>query len=183
MLDDWTGSYRSTFVQNAGSSATGSFNKLVNDYLFYYEKALRAGKIGIPAGVFSGTPLPETVEGRYGPGCVQAAIYGTLWMLLKISLTVNPGAAGQRGESLKSYLAYLNTKKSGENLGARINNQFNEVRSVAASLNDSFTEQIGTNNTALLATYDQLQRNVVLMKVDMFQALNVRVDFVDADGD
>ena len=35
----------------------------------------------------------------------------------------------------------------------------------------------------MLAAYDELQANVVLLKVDMFQALNIKVDFVDADGD
>jgi hypothetical protein len=35
----------------------------------------------------------------------------------------------------------------------------------------------------MLLTYDELQKNVVLMKVDMLQAMNVSVDYVDADGD
>jgi len=35
----------------------------------------------------------------------------------------------------------------------------------------------------MLSTYDGLQKNVVLLKVDMLQALNINVDFVDADGD
>jgi hypothetical protein len=32
----------------------------INDYIFYYEKRLRAGKFYIPAGIFS-NPLPEKV--------------------------------------------------------------------------------------------------------------------------
>jgi hypothetical protein len=35
----------------------------------------------------------------------------------------------------------------------------------------------------MLSAYDALQRNVVFMKVDMLQALNINVDYVDADGD
>lgn len=35
----------------------------------------------------------------------------------------------------------------------------------------------------MLQTYDELQKNVILMKVDMLQALNINVDYVDADGD
>ena len=31
--------------------------------------------------------------------------------------------------------------------------------------------------------YDELQKAVVLLKVDMLQAFNVNVDYVDADGD
>ena len=39
---------------------------LINDYIYYYEKGLRANKIGIPAGRFSSTPLPDRVEAYYG---------------------------------------------------------------------------------------------------------------------
>ena len=35
----------------------------------------------------------------------------------------------------------------------------------------------------MLETYDELQKAVVLLKVDMLQVLNIKVDFVDADGD
>ena len=52
VLDDWKGGFRNTFVSRNGSSGTESVNSLLNDYLFYYEKFLRAGKVGIPAGVF-----------------------------------------------------------------------------------------------------------------------------------
>ncbi len=35
----------------------------------------------------------------------------------------------------------------------------------------------------MLLTFDELQRNVILLKVDMLQALDINVDFVDTDGD
>jgi predicted lipoprotein len=75
VLDDWNNSFRDTFVANNGSSATASVNSMVNDYMFYYEKYLRAGKIGIPAGVFSGSPLIEKVEARF-----RADLSKTLFM-------------------------------------------------------------------------------------------------------
>ena len=182
VVDDWTNSYRDQFVSNGGSSATGAVNKLVNDYLFYYEKALRAGKVGIPAGVFSSKPLPETVEGYYA-GNISKTLF--LDALNATQGFFNGRSFGQEdnGLGLRSYLDYLNEPQDGEGLGTRINNQFSEVRTVASGLNDNFAEQIATDNNTMLATYDALQKNVVLMKVDMFQALNVRVDFVDADGD
>ena len=31
--------------------------------------------------------------------------------------------------------------------------------------------------------YDELQKAVVLLKVDMLQAFSVNIDYVDADGD
>ena len=35
----------------------------------------------------------------------------------------------------------------------------------------------------MLAAYDAIQQNVVYLKLDMMQALNITVDYVDSDGD
>ena len=32
-------------------------------------------------------------------------------------------------------------------------------------------------------SYDELQKAVVLLKVDMLQAFSINIDYVDADGD
>ena len=87
------------------------------------------------------------------------------------------------GESFKTYLDYLNTIKNGENLSALINNQFTVAKNKANGLNANFVEQIETDNSKMLASYDELQRLVVLFKVDMVQAFDVTIDYVDADGD
>jgi hypothetical protein len=50
-------------------------------------------------------------------------------------------------------------------------------------LGSDLFEEVETSNVNMLRTYDELQKNVILMKVDMFQALSIQVDFVDADGD
>lgn len=63
--DDWQGDYRNSFVDNDGRNANASVDLMVNDFIFYYEKHLRAGKVGIPAGVFSGSVLPQNVEAYY----------------------------------------------------------------------------------------------------------------------
>ena len=183
VLDDWKDNYRDVFVSNVASSATGSVDKLVNDYIFYYEKFLRASKIGIPAGVFSGNTEPQTVEAIYvndfsktlaleSLNAVQDFFNGRSHLDVQISAT-----------SLSDYLDYLNTIKSGADLNKIINDQFDLAREEIIQLDNSFTTQIETDNFAMLEAYDALQKNVVYLKVDMLQALNVRVDFVDADGD
>ena len=50
-------------------------------------------------------------------------------------------------------------------------------------LDDDFYTQVEEDNAKMLATYDALQAVTVLMKTDMLSALNVSVDYVDADGD
>ena len=78
---------------------------------------------------------------------------------------------------------FLNTIKNGEDLSTLINTQFNVSRTQLNSLDDNFVQQINTNNSEMLQTFDELQRNVILLKVDMLQALDINVDFVDTDGD
>lgn len=182
VLTDWTSGYRDEFVSNSGNGANSSLDMMVNDYIYYYEKHLRAGKIGIPAGVFSGSPLSTHVEAYYSD-----AFSKTLFNeALNASQNFFNGThfeSDASGESLKSYLNFLNTMKEGADLATLINSQFDDAREEAESLNDNFAEQVESNNNLMLSTYDQLQMNVVYMKVDMLQALNINVDYVDADGD
>lgn len=182
VLEDWNTGYRDTFVANNGSSATGAVNKMTNDFLFYFEKHLRAAKIGIPAGVFSGTPAREKVEAYY-----QHELSGPLFQeALNASQNFFNGRhfnSNGHGDGFSTYLTFLNSFKGGEDLSALINDQFDNARNTASVLPESLADQIDQDNTLLLNTYDELQKNVVLMKVDMLQSLNIRVDYVDADGD
>ena len=183
VLDDWNGTYRNDFVQNVASSATGSVDKLVNDYVYYYERHLRAGKVGIPAGVFSGKIEAQTVEALY------AGDFSKELLLQAIDISqdffngqtqINSSASSL---GLADYLDYLNTIKETEDLTALINAQFDAAREKAQQLQDDFVDQLESDPTVMLEVYDELQKNVVLLKVDLMQALNVRVDYVDADGD
>jgi predicted lipoprotein len=182
VLSDWKSGYRDTFVNNTGSSATSSVNKLINDYIFYFEKHLRAGKIGIPAGVFSNSPLSDRVEALYSKGSSKALFITSLEAAQDFFNGKHFGG-NESGESLQSYLDFLNTIKQGADLSTSINDQFDLVMQIASTLDDDFEMQVESDNTQLLNVYDQLQTIVIYMKVDMLQALNVRVDYVDADGD
>lgn len=182
VLDDWKNDYRDTFVNRDGSSGTESVNSLVNDYMFYYEKFLRAGKIGIPAGVFSGSPLSDKVEARYRADVSKVLFMKALDATQGFFNGTHFDGQGE-GVSLKNYLDELNSIKESEDLSILINNQFDLSRVMASNLLDNFGSQVEIDNTLMTKTYDVLQQNVVLMKVDMLQALNIKVDFVDADGD
>ena len=182
VLSDWKGGYRDTFVNNSGSSATSSLDKLVNDYIFHYEKHLRAGKIGIPAGAFTGTPLEDRVEAYYD-GDLSKTLFMANLNAMQNFFNGRYFASSTTGESFKSYLDYLNEIKEGEDLSALINARFNTARTVAEGLEDNLSSQVRTDNTLMLQTFDRLQENVILLKVDMLSAFSVVVDYVDADGD
>ncbi len=176
--NDWNGSYRDEFVSNSGNTATSALNKFVNDFIFHYEKRLRANKFGIPVGNFSATPLPEKVEGfyakQYSKDLALEALYAVQGVFSGAGYTIT-----NSGPSFNSYLNSLDKF----NLATSISNQFESARTQINSLSPNLYEQINTNNQEALKAYDELQKAVVLLKVDMLQAFNVSVDFVDADGD
>lgn len=179
VLSDWKTSFRDTFVANDGSSATASVDRYLNDYAFYYEKFLRAGKLGIPLGVFSGTQASTTTEAFY-----QSEVSNDLFQeaLTATQDFFNGKHFGSStvGESMASYLETLDRK----DLSDDINAQFNLAR-VAVNGLAPFREELETNDPAIamFAAYDEVQKAVSMMKVDMFSAMSISVDFIDADGD
>lgn len=176
--DDWTADYRATFIAASGTSATASVNKIANDFLYYYERAVRANKVGIPAGIFSTSPLADRVEGRYANGTSKQLFIAALDATQSF-FNGKRQPTDAAGEGFASYLVELN---QGE-LANEINAQFDNARTIAEELNDDFEQQVLNDNTQMLALYDELQKAVILMKVDMMQAMNIKVDYIDADGD
>ncbi|MFK7750175.1 MAG: imelysin family protein [Kordia sp.] len=178
ILNDWTNTYRTTFVASTANTATSATNKFINDFIFYYEKGLRANKIGIPAGNFSATPLPDRVEAYYNQEVSKELALAALTAVKNIFNGTQFGGSAS-GESFNTYLASLDRT----DLATAINNQFNTARGKIQELNANFATQINTDNTKMTEAYDALQAAVVLLKVDMLQAFNISVDYNDADGD
>lgn len=182
VLLDWQNSFRDTFVANTGSSSTGSVDKFTNDFIMYYEMDLRSGKIGIPAGAFTGNPVPETAEAYYSDG-LSKKLYLKALNTVQNFFNGKHFDSNQTGPGYKQYLEYLQTIRGGEDLAAAINKNFDAVRDHASNLSPDLAEQVRQDNDAMLAAFDLLQKNVVLIKIDMLQALDISVDYVDTDGD
>jgi len=178
VLTSWTGGYRDRFIASTENTASSAVNKLVNDFIFYFEKGLRAYKIGIPAGVFSTTPLPEKVEAFYSQENSKLLSTQALTAVQNVFNGKHYNSATS-GPSFSSYLTSL--QKTG--LSTLINDQLNSVSTNIEDLDTNFHKQIETDNSKMTAAYDMLQIAVVLLKVDMLQAFNISVDYVDADGD
>ncbi len=182
VLSDWNNGYRDSFINNDGSSATASVDKMVNDFLFYYEKFLRAGKIGIPAGIFSGNSIANSVEAPYSNIYSKTLFFEAFESVQDFFVGNSFDRTGQV-VSLESYLNYIQEQNQTEDIAGQIKDQWASAESKANELSDSFKDQVLTDNNKMLEAYDELQKAVVLLKVDMMQALNIQVDFVDADGD
>ena len=182
ILNDWESGFRDTFIANDGSSATASTDKTVNDFLFYYEKFFRAGKIGIPGGVFSGSAISNAVEAPYS-GSFSKMLFFEAFNAIENFFNGRSFNGQQNGTSLKQYLDHQKQANDTEDIALQVNQQWQVSKTSAQQLLDNFKEQVEQDNIKMLETYDEIQKVVVLLKVDMMQALNIQVDFVDADGD
>ncbi len=182
VLVDWKTNYRATFINNSGASGTAAVDKMVNDFLFYYEKFLRAGKIGIPAGVFSGNPISAAVEAPYSKIYSKTLFLEAFGAVQDFFVGKSFDGNGQ-GESLESYLIYMQEQNNTTDIADQILDQWTIATAAADLLSDNLQEQVITDNNKMLSTYDELQKVIVLLKVDMMQSLNIQVDYVDADGD
>ena len=183
IVTNWNGSYKNTFINSNGNSASSSVNLMVNNFVKHFEKDIRAGKVGIPAGVFSnGTLYPASVE-AYHKNDISKILLNEALKAAQDFFNGKHFNTSTEGASLKSYLIFLGTVRNGQNLSSTINTQFATINTINATLNDSFSIQVNSDNTTLLSSYDAMQQNVVYFKLDMMQALNITVDYVDADGD
>jgi predicted lipoprotein len=183
ILADWNMGYRASYIANSGSSVSSSVNVTTNNFVKNLEKNVRSGKLGIPSGVFSsGVKFPEKVEAYY-KNDVSRELLNTAVQASKDFFNGKHYNSATTGESLKSYLDYVKAVRSGQQLSTIIDNQYASSLTSNATLNTSFSNQINNDNSKMLAAYDVLQQNVVYIKLDMMQALNITIDYVDGDGD
>lgn len=178
----WQGEFRDTFVNNTSSSSTGSVDRFTNDFVMYYEKFLRSGKIGYPAGAFTGEPSPKNVEALYSDD-LSRKLYIKALESVRDFFNGKHFTENQTGPSYKQYLDHLSYTREGESLSNLINTQFASILDQATELDPSLKSQVESNNEKMLLAFDELQEAVVLLKVDMLQALSISVDYVDSDGD
>jgi hypothetical protein len=179
--DDWI-KVKNEFVNSVDNTASSNLNMIVNDFIYYYEKGFRANKFGIPAGVFSGGALPDKVEGFYSKNFSKVFALEAMTSIKKFFNGKSYKDENLVGLGLKSYLDFVEKDKD-ELLSEIINTQLEDAEKSINELQNNLYDQINSDNVKVLRTYDVIQRAVVLLKVDMLQALNIAVDYADADGD
>ena len=181
IAQDWD-FYREEFINSIDNTLTSSINMVINDFIYYYEKYFRDGKIAIPAGVRSGgVPQPQTVEAYYKANVSKELALEALFACENFfsgKYLINPGV------TLESYLNYLPTSSS-NNLSDDISVKFTEIEVGLNTLNDNFIYQIGLSNghIPMVQVFATMQQQVALLKTDMLGALQIAVDYLDTDGD
>lgn len=168
------------FINSPGNTANSSLNLLTNDFIYYFEKGLRANKIGIPCGRWDNyQPYEKGVEAYYRKNLSKRLSLESLNACKKF-FSGTHHVNNQNGESYIDYLLY---KSGNNNLSENIINQMNESELALENLNDDFVQQLSSDNLPMMEAYDELQSVVVLLKTDLLINLSITVDYVDADGD
>jgi predicted lipoprotein len=185
VITEWNGSYRDTFISKSGLDINSSTGNVVNAYVLEYERYVRSGKIGIPAGIFSsGTVQPDKVEAYYKKD-ISKILAQTAHQAAHDFFNGKSVLSGASGPSFKTYLDALGAKDvaSGELLSDVINNQFNTIKNELSPLGDNFSSEVQINNAAMTDAYTEMQILVRLLKLDMTSAMSVTITYTDNDGD
>jgi hypothetical protein len=182
VVTEWSpegGDYLGTFTSeaNAGTDVGSSLGMVINAYVKHYERYLRDGKIGIPAGVRSaGVPRPASTEAAHGGYSLDLAL-ANLQATKRLYLGETPD--GQDGLGLDDNLEALGAG----DLDTEIVTALDEAISALQTLSDPLSNQIESNNDPVLTAFQEMQGVVVLLKADMTSVLGVTITFQDNDGD
>jgi len=176
VLNEWKSNYKSIFNNADGTGQGSSLSEMVNALNYDFERFIRDGKIGIPLGVRSlGTPLPEKTEGNFSEISLDLCIES----ITQLKSYFNGGT----GKGLDDYLANLEAKHNSIPLEDKINAQFDAILNRLKALSSPLSQEVTTNAPAVQQVYNEMQKMVILLKVDLSSALSILITYQDNDGD
>lgn len=187
IYNEWTiNNYRATFVSKTAMDIHSSTSLLVNGYVLNYERYIRSGKFGIPSGAMldEGTTAPEKIEAFYKKD-LSLILAKTAHEASVDLFHGKSRITSTEGPSLKTYLTALNAKDktTGAVLVDEIDKQFSEIEKKLDLLQPNLNEEVKNNNQAMINTFEEMQKLVRMIKVDMTSALSVTITYTDNDGD
>jgi len=181
----WTSGYRNDFVSKTGTDASSSLALLVNGYTLNYERYIRSGKIGIPAGALvSYNPSLQTIEALYKQD-LSLTLAKTAQQASFDFFNGKSVLTGIEGASFKTYLLAIGATDSqtGTALATVLGNQFQIVNDKLDALGPILYDDITDQPQQIKEAYDALQKAVRLIKVDMSSSMSITISYVDNDGD
>lgn len=174
------GNYGSTFKGNTGSDVGGSIGMLVNQLNYDFE-LLKNAKIGIPLGKKTfGTPIPEKVEAYYS---TQSLVLVTEHLKSIENIYLGRNSQNADGLGLDDYLEHAKAQHSLGLLNDVIKSQFTLAKTKLAAIPGTLSQAVVSNAAIVDAAYAELQKLVVLLKVDVPSALGILITYQDNDGD
>jgi predicted lipoprotein len=169
--------YIATFKQLSGTDVGSSLGSIVNELNKHMEVDFRDGKFGIPVGIRSaGIAIPNNVEAFYSGFSIELA-QQNLQTIKKLYLGMDSN--GKNAAGLDDHLIGVGA----EELNSSITVQLATIEQQLQALQSPLSTLIETNPTPVETLYKELQKLVVLFKVDMPSRLGVLITYQDNDGD
>jgi hypothetical protein len=185
VISGWAGPYREQFTSKTGVDVGSPMGELVNQYVLHYEKYIRSGKFGIPSGaMLNGVVAADKVEAYYKKD-ISKILAQTSHQAAIDFFNGKSVTSGQEGPAFKSYLDALGAKDkiSGVLLSKLITDQFAASKAKINMLDPNFYKEVSTNNQLMKDVYNELQKGVRMLKVDMTSAMSITITYTDNDGD
>ena len=168
---EWN-SYQNTFKKQKGTDVGSSTGMLVNALNQHFEKFFRDNKLGIPLGIrSSGIARINYVEAAYGNYSVELAIENLA--------TMKSIYTGFNGYGLDDYL----NAADAQNLNETILTQIDIIELKLKALKDPLQNQIKSNPYQVQEAYSEMQKLIVLWKVDLPSRMGILITYQDNDGD
>lgn len=186
VLNNWSSTYKNSFKNNNTDNSQGSaVSNLVNALSAHYETYIRKGKVGLPAGVFNGfsqQPMPGHVEGLYSGYSFEFST--SVMQAINKYIKGNHFTTNAPGQGLDDYINFVAAKDAnGNGLETTINSQITTIITALNGHSNPLSDEVTNNNSQVLATYQEMQKLVPMIKVDLTSALGVLVTYQDNDGD
>lgn len=174
-ISEWESFYRDVFVSNGGYNSGSATSFLLNSFIQFYEKYMRDGKLGIPLGKRNfGTLQPQTSEALYSNISHEL-------MQANIS-AMKDFFYGGNGYGLDNLLKSTDSSLEEEKIN-EIKEHWTQIETDAKEINTHLNEYISTNENEASDLYALIQKQLVLLKIDVTGSLGVKITFVDTDGD
>lgn len=182
VLNGWKpsgGNHLQAFIDADGRDIGSSIGMMVNEIVYQIE-VTRNEKVGRPLGKrTNGNIQPQSVEGKYSNSSIA---------FIKENITglerafKGEGTAGDKA-GFDDLLNHLKAEFNGQPLAQLIKDQFNAIRQKADAINMPLQDAVSQNPAAVEALYTELNRLLVLTKVDMVNNIGVVITYIDNDGD
>jgi hypothetical protein len=177
-LSEWQ-NYKVNFAENNGNSIGSSLSSIVNSINMYWEKDLRDGKLGIPIGIrTNGVYQISRLEGIYSGMSLELLIES-------VDAYINFYSNGEANNYLGLYdLVHSRRNSYGDGtLHQKLLENFKNIKTRLSQINGTLEYNISNNHSELLSIYQDIQRQIVFLKVDMPAILGVSITYQDNDGD
>lgn len=168
---------QANFESNVGTDVGSSTGMIVNAINQHYEKFFRDNKLGVPLGVRSaGIARPDFCEAVYGGYSV--ALVKSNFLAFKRFYT------GTRNNLVNGYGLddYLIAAEAAD-LDNQIQVQIDLIDLKINALSDPLPQQIQSDPQTVQEAYSEIQKLIVLLKVDLPSRIGVLITYQDNDGD